>query len=122
MRPILNHMVNLNADELGSTFSAISDPTRRSILSMLKGNDLTISQIAEPFEMSLPAVLKHLKVLEKAGLLTRFKVGRTNYCSLNIRPIYKAFEWFNDYKQFWESQLDALSDYVEQLESSEKDS
>ncbi len=110
---ILNNMVNYNAVVLDNTFHALADPTRRAILTRLSEGKATVSEIAKPFPMSLPAVYKHLKVLEHAGLLSRKKEGRTVYCDLNPAPLSQAAAWIQRYEQFWESQFDALASFVE---------
>ena len=109
-------MVNYSAN-LDMTFSALSDPTRRAILSQLAKGEASIMELASPFEMSLPAVSKHVRVLEDAGLLIRRKRGRVHYCRLNARPLRDAAQWLVFYQQFWDTKLDALANFLE--ESSE---
>ena len=111
---IINHMVNQNITTLDKTFAALSDPTRRAILSRLTQGTATVTELAEPFAMSLPAVSKHLTVLEKAGLLTRQRQGRTHYLTLNATPLQEAAHWIRLYEQFWEGQLDALANFLEE--------
>ena len=105
---------NTIAIPLNKTFSALADPTRRSILSRLTQGTATVSELAEPFDISLPAISKHLKVLEKAGLLNRRKEGRIQYCSLNAAPLQEAAAWISLYEQFWGDQFDALANFIEQ--------
>ena len=105
-------MVNYSL-QLDTTFSALSDPTRRAIVSKLTEGEMPIMELAAPFEMSLPAVSKHIRVLEKAGLLVRRKQGRVHYCRLNARPLREAAKWLAFYQQFWDAKLDALADFLE---------
>jgi DNA-binding transcriptional ArsR family regulator len=113
-------MVNFSAAPLDRTFSAISDPTRRAILARLAQGEASIKELAAPFAMSLPAITKHLAVLEQAGLLQRRKQGRTNYCRLEAQPLSAAAAWLAFYQQFWEAQLQSLGDYLSQDERETK--
>ena len=106
-------MVNYQA-QLDLTFYAISDPTRRAILSQLAQGQAAIMDLASPHSMSLPAISKHIRVLEKAGLLTRTKKGRVNYCSLNANPLREAEKWLVFYQRFWNTRLDALEKFLEE--------
>lgn len=106
-------MVKYKESELNNVFHALSDTTRRAILARLANGDVQVSELAEPFDMSLPAISKHLSVLEKAGLLLRHKDGRIRRCELNAGPLEKASEWITFYRQFWETQLDSLAEYLE---------
>ena len=100
---------------LDATFQALADPTRRAIVSALaRGGLATVTELARPHRMSLPAVMKHLKVLEKAGLVTQRKSGRTRRCRLAARPLKKAEAWISQYRAFWETQFDALDRYLAQ--------
>jgi DNA-binding transcriptional ArsR family regulator len=99
---------------LDNTFSALSDPTRRAIISQLANGELPISEIASPFQMSLPAVSKHIRVLESAGLVIRRKRGRINYCRLNAKPLRDAAKWLVFYQQFWDAKLDSLATFLEE--------
>lgn len=101
---------------LDSTFAALADPTRRAMLARLAGGECSISELAEPFEMSLPAVSKHVRVLENAGLLVREKDGRVHRCNIDPAPITAAMSWLEDMRHFWESRLGALADYLENIE------
>lgn len=105
-------MVNYSAT-LDQTFSALSDPTRRAIISKLANGEVPIMEIAEPFDMSLPAVSKHIRVLEHAGLVVRRKEGRTHYCRLNAKPLQDAAKWLVFYQQFWDAKLDSLATFLE---------
>ena len=98
---------------LTATFSALSDPTRREILKRLSAGELSVGELAEPLEMSWPAVTKHLKVLEAAGLLKRRREGRRHVVNLDPAPIKGAQEWLEFYRQFWEGSLDQLAEYLE---------
>lgn len=110
---ILNHMVN-HSEQLDLTFAAISDPTRRRILSQLAEGEAAIMDLASPHSMSLPAISKHIRVLEKAGLLTRTKKGRVNYCYLNAQPLKDAGKWLVFYQRFWNTKLNALEKFLEE--------
>jgi len=107
-------MVNYSAG-LDATFSALADPTRRAILAHLSESpDSTVGEIARPFSMSLPAVSKHLRVLEDAGLLARRREGREHHCRVLAAPMKNASEWIARYERFWEGRLDALARYLEE--------
>ncbi|MFL9907261.1 ArsR/SmtB family transcription factor [Paraburkholderia sp. RL17-337-BIB-A] len=108
-------MVKFNEALLDRTFAALSDPTRRALLARLSQlNDLSVSELAEPFAMSLPAVMKHLDVLSEAGLITRSKTGRTVACRLSAEPMEEAMEWLTRYQRFWSGSLDRLVAFVEE--------
>ena len=108
-------MVYYSSDRLDRVFAAVADPTRRALLSQLEGRDnVSISDLAKPFAMSLPAVMKHLDVLSDAGLITRTKTGRTVSCRLTAAPMEQAMEWLNRYQRFWSAQLDRLAAFVEE--------
>jgi DNA-binding transcriptional ArsR family regulator len=107
-------MVKYSETELDSTFAALSDVTRRGILARLVQGETSVSELAAPYKMSLPAVSKHLRVLEGAGLVTRHKDGRVHRCRLVAEPMKDAAEWIERYRQFWEHQFDALADYLEE--------
>ena len=111
---ILNYMVKSSNTELDTVFAALSDSTRRAILERLAKGEVAVSELAEPFDMSLPAVWKHLQVLEKAGLVTCEKNGRVKRCTLDASPMKKASEWIDHYRIFWERRFDALSEYLKQ--------
>jgi DNA-binding transcriptional ArsR family regulator len=99
---------------LDATFQALADPTRRAIVSALARGQATVTELARPHRMSLPAVMKHLRVLEKAGLVTQRKFGRTRRCRLVAWPLKKAEAWIWRYRSFWETQFDALDRYLAQ--------
>ena len=107
-RPILNLMVEYSEARLSETFTALADPTRRAILARLKAGSLKVTEIAAPFDMSLNAVSKHLKLLERARLVRREVRGREHHCSLEAGPLRAAAEWTDGYRDFWEKRLDAL--------------
>jgi len=107
-------MVKYSKSQLDTVFYALSDSTRRAILARLADGDAAVSELAKPFDMSLPAISKHLTVLEKAGLLQRHKDGRIRRCELKAGPLETASEWIGFYKQFWNAQLNSLADYLEE--------
>jgi DNA-binding transcriptional ArsR family regulator len=106
-------MVKYEAVPLDKIFGALADPTRRAILSRLARGAATVTELAEPFEVSLPAISKHLRVLERTGLLVRQKEGRVHHCRLNATPLKQAADWIERYEQFWEGQFDALGNFLE---------
>jgi DNA-binding transcriptional ArsR family regulator len=106
-------MVNYPTAPLDATFAALSDPTRRAILARLAQGEATVTELAEPFPFSLPAVSKHLRVLESAGLLKREIDGRIHRCRLAPEPMKTAAQWMDHYRVFWERQFDALAKYLE---------
>jgi DNA-binding transcriptional ArsR family regulator len=110
-------MVKYNDSELDSVFHALSDSTRRAILARLASGEVVVTELAEPFDISLPAISKHLGVLERAGLLTRHKDGRIRRCELNAGPLETASEWIQFYREFWESRLDSLANYLNENKS-----
>ncbi|MFQ6018422.1 MAG: ArsR/SmtB family transcription factor [Kiloniellaceae bacterium] len=107
-------MVKYKSDRLSGVFSALADPTRRAILARLALGETSVGALAEPFQMSLPAVSKHLKVLEAAGLLRRHKRGRVHRCQLNGAAMKEAAEWIVHYRRFWAAQLDSLARYLDE--------
>src|SRR4029079_18108167 len=113
--PILNFMVKYSDTALDRTFAALSDPTRRALLTRMSDNEgLSVTELAKPFSMSLPAVMKHLDVLSDAGLVARTKTGRTVSCMLKAAPMEDAMQWLNRYQRFWTSQLDRLAAFLEE--------
>ena len=102
--------------ELDRTFAALADPTRRNILKMLAKGEATVSTLAAPFDMSLPAVSKHLKVLERAGLIERRREGRSLHCRLNDTPMQDIVHWIGTNSRFWNTRLQALAQFVEGYE------
>ncbi|NOJ46326.1 ArsR/SmtB family transcription factor [Bradyrhizobium archetypum] len=108
-------MVKYHEDALDRTFAALSDPTRRALLARLENREsLSVSELAQPFSMSLPAVMKHLDVLSDAGLIAREKTGRTVSCRLTAQPMEQAMDWLNRYRRFWSDALDRLAAFVEE--------
>lgn len=112
----------MHADPLSATFAALADPTRRAILGRLARGEASVSELAQPFAMSLPAISKHLKVLEKAGLVARTKEAQWRPCKLQAKPLKEAADWVAQYRQFWEASFDRLEDYLEQMQAKEKQS
>lgn len=107
-------MVNLESTQLDRVFGALTDPTRRALLARLDGEDgLSISELARPFDISLPAVMKHLDVLEGAGLIARRKIGRKVECRLTAAPMEDAMSWLARYARFWSESLDRLAAHLE---------
>ena len=112
---ILNQMVYYHRPNLDRTFAALADPTRRALLARLsEKEDLSISELAKPFSMSLPAVMKHLEVLSDAGLVGREKNGRIVSCRLRAEPMRDANDWLNRYQKFWTERLDRLAAFLEE--------
>jgi DNA-binding transcriptional ArsR family regulator len=105
-------MVNCSPAQLNRTFAALSDPTRRRILQHLAGGERCVTDLAAPFKMSLPAVSKHLRALERAGLVRRHRRGRAHYLKLEAQPLRNAQEWIEFYRRFWEESLDRLDEYL----------
>ena len=112
-------MVKYYTDTLDVTFMALADPTRRAILMRLAENEHTVSELAEPFEISLPAVSKHLRILENAGLILREKQGRVHKFQLDAGPMKEASSWIEKYRIFWENQFDSLEKYLEKTKNKE---
>jgi DNA-binding transcriptional ArsR family regulator len=110
----------MSTDHLSSTFSALADPTRRAILGRLARGEKSVTDLAKPFKMSLPAVSKHLKVLEKAGLIERSREAQWRPCRLKPRPLKGAADWLEQYRQFWEERLDRLEEYLREIQKEEK--
>jgi DNA-binding transcriptional ArsR family regulator len=113
-------MVNYSSPVLDSTFSALADPTRRAILEQLARGDSSVTQLADPFAVSLPAISRHLRVLERAGLLWREKKGRVHRCCLSADRLKEAADWIARYRRFWEKQLAALAHYLDESHDKEE--
>src|ERR1700726_171862 len=107
-------------DQLSQTFGALADPTRRAILSRLASGEASVTELAEPFAMSLPAVSKHLKVLERAGLIARSREAQWRPCRLEAGPLKDAADWLEHYRSFWEQSFDRLADYLGELQAKEE--
>jgi len=110
---IVNHMVKYTRHVLNDTFAALADPTRRRILRQLSHGDRCVTDLARGYSMSLPAVSKHLRVLERAGLVRRRRRGRVHQMKLDVTPMKQAAQWIEEYRRFWEGSLDRLADYLE---------
>src|SRR5277367_5827710 len=106
-------------DQLSSTFAALADPTRRAILARLASGETSVTELAEPFRMSLPAVSKHLKVLERAGLIARGRDAQWRPCRLEAGPLRNAADWLEHYRRFWEESFDRLEDYLQEVQERE---
>jgi DNA-binding transcriptional ArsR family regulator len=104
-------------DQLSATFSALADSTRRAILARLALGEASVTELAKPFEMSMPAVSKHLKVLERAGLIARGREAQWRPCQLDAEPLKEAASWIEEYRRFWEESLDRLDKYLRQIEA-----
>lgn len=107
-------------DRLSTTFAALADPTRRAILAQLAAGEISVTELAQPFEMSLPAVSKHLKVLERAGLIARGRDAQWRPCRLEAAPLEDVAKWVDEYRRFWEQSFDRLDDYLRKLQMQEK--
>jgi len=108
------------SDQLNLTFAALADPTRRAILARLTSGETTVMELAAPHDMSLPAISKHLRVLEHSGLIERARNAQWRPCRLKAAPMKQAVDWLEDYRRHWEASLDRLDDYLQQLQSKEK--
>jgi DNA-binding transcriptional ArsR family regulator len=108
-------------DQLSRTFGALADPTRRAILARLADGEATVSELAEPFPLSVQAVSKHLKVLERAGLITRARTAQWRPSRLRAAPLGTATEWLEDYRLFWEGSFDRLEDHLREIQKGAKD-
>jgi DNA-binding transcriptional ArsR family regulator len=114
-------MKPMTKDTLSLTFAALSDPTRRQILARLAHGELSVTQLAEPFQMTMPAVSKHLKVLERAGLIARGRNAQWRPARLQAAPLREAADWVGQYRQHWEESFDRLEDYLKTIQSEEDD-
>jgi DNA-binding transcriptional ArsR family regulator len=110
----------MSPDRLNTTFAALADPTRRAILARLASGEASVMELAEPFAMSLPAISKHLKVLERAGLIARGREAQWRPCRLEAGPLKDAADWLEEYRHFWEQSFDRLDDYLRDLQKKEK--
>lgn len=107
-------------DRLSATFSALADPTRRAILARLASGETSVTELAKPFEMTLPAVTKHLKVLQRAGLIKQGRRAQWRPCRLEAAPLRDASNWIGQYRRFWEGNLDRLDGYLKELQTKPK--
>ena len=119
-------LIDMNAqiaaqDSLGNTFAALADPTRRAILARLRQGEAPVTVLAEPFDISLPAISRHLKVLERAGLIARSRDAKWRPCRLDAAPIKEVATWADGYRQFWEARLAKLDDLLVELQQGEED-
>ena len=114
--PLADLAAASETEALDRVFSALSDPVRRAILQRLDGEDLLVSELAEPFAISLQAVSRHIQVLVKAGLVKQERTGRLSRCRLDAGPIYQAAVWINRYSKYWQAQFDTLAAWLDQIE------
>ncbi len=112
----------MTTDQLSSTFSALADPTRRAILARLATGDATVGELAEPFAMTMPAISKHLSVLERAGLIAKSRDGQRRNCRITASPLRNATQWLDEYRRHWEANLDSLDDYLTRIQQQEEPS
>ena len=110
----------MTPDRLSATLAALADPTRRAILARLMAGEVTVMQLAQPFEISLPAISKHLKVLERAGLIARGREAQWRPCRLRAAPLKEVSDWVGKYREIWEMRFDRLDDYLYELKAKEK--
>jgi len=107
-------------DSLSTTFAALADPTRRAILERLAHGNATVGELAEPFRMTMPAISKHLSVLERAGLITKSRDGQRRNCRITATPLKNATSWLNEYRRHWEANLESLDAYLTRIQEQEK--
>jgi DNA-binding transcriptional ArsR family regulator len=120
-RTILHYLVKYESDALGRTFSALADPTRRAILARLARGEASVTELAQPFDLSLPGVSKHLKVLQRAGLITQGRNAQWRPCRLEAPRLKEVSDWVGEYRRFWDESFERLDEYLEQLKK-EKES
>jgi DNA-binding transcriptional ArsR family regulator len=108
-------------DHMSITFAALADPTRRAILARLASGEAAVTELAEPFKLSLPGVSKHLKVLQKAGLITQGRKAQWRPCRLEAARLKEVADWVDDYRRFWDESFDRLGEYLEELQKEKKD-
>jgi DNA-binding transcriptional ArsR family regulator len=111
----------VSPDQLDATFSALADPTRRAILAHLASGEASVTEIAQPFPMSLPAVSRHLKVLERAGLIARSRAAQWRPCRLQAGPLKDAAGWLERYRRFWDESFDRLEEYLKEIQAGDPD-
>lgn len=109
----------MQQDHLSNTFAALADPTRRAILSRLASGETSVSELAKPFQMTMPAISKHLKVLEKAGLIERGKTAQWRPSRINAEPLKEVADWLDHYRKFWDQSFDRLDGYLRELQRKE---
>jgi len=110
----------MTTDHLSSTFAALADPTRRAILARLSAGEAPVTELARPFDMSMPAISKHLKVLERAGLIARSREAQWRPCRIEAGRLKEVADWVEHYRRFWEASFDRLDDYLKELQNKEK--
>ncbi len=108
-------------DSLSQLFAALANPTRRAILERLAEGEATVNELAEPFDMSLPAISRHIRVLEETGLISQGQRAQYRPCTLDARPLREVAKWTEQYREIWEARFDRMDDYIRQLESKEKE-
>ncbi|RMF03041.1 MAG: ArsR family transcriptional regulator [Chloroflexi bacterium] len=113
--------MNGDNDKLSQTFAALANSTRRAILARLVEGEATVNELAEPFNMSLPAISKHIKVLERAGLITRGQKAQYRPCTINVTPLREISRWTEQYRPIWEARFDRMDEYISQISSKESD-
>ncbi len=114
-------MMRSEDDKLSQTFAALANPTRRAILARLAEGEATVSELAEPFNMSLPAISKHIRVLERAGLIQQGQKAQYRPCTIDVTPLKEIAKWTEQYRPIWEARFDRIDDYIHQLTDKEKD-
>ena len=110
----------MTPDSLSTTFAALADPTRRAILARLSSGEATVTELAEPFDLSLPAISKHLKVLQRAGLIAQGRKAQWRPCRLEAGPLKDVTEWLEHYRRFWDESFDHLDDYLREIQREEQ--
>jgi DNA-binding transcriptional ArsR family regulator len=118
---LINWMVQYTSDQLSVTFAALADPTRRAILARLASGECSVSELAQPFEISMPAVSKHLRVLERAGLIVRGRQAQWRPCRIEAAPLKEVAEWTERYRRIWEQHFDSLELYLQQMQAKKKE-
>ena len=109
----------MQADSLSNTFAALADPTRRAILARLSSGECSVGELAEPFDMSMPAISKHIRVLERAGLIAQRRDAQWRRCRIEAAPLKQVADWAEHYRHIWEERLDRLDDYLQQISNKE---
>ena len=110
----------MHQDRLSSTFAALADPTRRAILARLASGETSVTELAKPFKMTMPAISKHLKVLDRAGLIKRSRVAQLRPCRIDATRLEEVSDWLEKYREFWEQRLDRLDGYLKELQAKER--
>jgi DNA-binding transcriptional ArsR family regulator len=110
----------MSDDTLSATFAALADPTRRAILERLARGDATVGELAQPFDLTMPAISKHLSVLERAGLITKSRDGQRRNCRITATPLKNATSWLNEYRRHWEANLESLDAYLTRIQEQEQ--